>query len=223
MWPTEQNRQAWDKRHDQPQHAVRLPDVVRERMGDVAGKHVLHLGCGTGEISAELIGLGALVTGVDPREQVLAAARERAPDAAFFQSELHQLPLLLRRSRFSIAFAGEGTLPVVTNLDVYFAGIHAALRKGGHLLMHDWHPVALCVDPVGLRWRDSYFDESIRRFGQIVAAVSRAGLRIEELAELPPAAGELGGRLDPRMPTDFLLDGVKTEATQPGRARAKRS
>ena len=64
---------------------------------------------------------------------------------------------------------------------------------------------------------------SIRRLGQIVAAVSRAGLRIEELAELPPAAGELGGRHDPRMPTDFLLDGVKTEATQPGRARAKRS
>lgn len=223
MWPTEQNRQAWEHRYGQPQRPAQLPVAVRERIGDVTGKHVLHMGCGTGEVSAELIAVGALVTGVDPDEQALAVARERAPDAAFFQAELHELPLLLRRSRFNVAYAGEGTLAAVTDLDPYCAGIHVALRKGGHLLMHDWHPVAVCVEPVGLRWRDSYFSESLWRLGQIVAAVSRTGLKIEELAELPPAASELGGRLDPRMPTDFLLDAVKTEATQPGRARSKRA
>ena len=218
MWPTEQNLQAWEQRYGQSQRAAQLPDAVRERIGDVSGKHVLHMCCGTGEITAELIALGALVTGVDPSEQALAVARERAPDAAFFQAELHDLPLMLRRSRFNVAYAGEGTLSAVTELDAYVAGLHSAVRKGGHLLIHDWHPVAVCVEPVGLRWRDSYFGDSLWRLGQVVAAVSRAGFRIEELAELPPAASELGGRLDPRMPTDFLLDGVKTEATQPGRA-----
>ena len=223
MWPTEQNRQAWEQRYGHPQRAGSLPDAVRERLEDVNGKHLLHMGCGTGEITAELIALGALVTGVDPSEQALAVARERAPGAAFFQAELHELPLMLRRSRFNLVYAGEGTLSAVGDLDAYAAGIVAALRKGGHILIHDWHPVALCVEPVGLRWRDSYFGDSLWRLGQVVAAVSRAGLRIEELAELPPAASELGGRLDPRMPTDFLLDAVKTEATQPGRApRAKR-
>jgi SAM-dependent methyltransferase len=224
MWPTETNRQAWDQRYGHPfQPAERLPDAVRDRLPDVSGKHVLHLGCRTGNVSAELIELGALVTGVDPSEEALVAARERAPDAAFFQAELHELPLLLRRSRFNVVYAGEGALSAVSDLDAYAAGIAAALRKGGHALLHDWHPVALCVEPVGLRWRDSYFSESLWRLGQVVAAVSRAGLRIEELAELPPALAELGGRLDPRMPTDFLLVGVKTEASQPGQARAKRA
>jgi len=41
-----------------------LPDAVRERLPDLNGKHVLHVPCGTGEVSAELIALGALVTGV---------------------------------------------------------------------------------------------------------------------------------------------------------------
>ena len=111
MWPTEQNRRAWDVRYG---HAgspgATLPGAVRERLPDVSGKHVLHLPSGTGEVSAELISLGALVTGVDPSDQALAAARQRAPDAAFFQAELHELPLQLRRGRFNLVYAGEGTL-----------------------------------------------------------------------------------------------------------------
>ena len=218
MWPTEQNRQAWDQRFGHPRSA-RLPDAVRERLPDVSGKHVLHLACGTGEVSADLIALGALVTGVDPSEQALAIAREHVPAAAFFQADLQELPLLLKRSRFNVVYAGEGALALVRDLDPYVGGIVAALRKGGHAVLHDWHPVALCVEPVGLRWRDSYFSESLWRLGQVVGAVSRAGLKIDELAELPPALTELGGRLDPRMPTDFLLDAVKVEATTARRAR----
>lgn len=218
MWPTEQNRQAWDQRYGHPRSGARLPDAVRERLPEVSGKHVLHLACGTGEVSGDLISLGALVTGVDPSEQALAVAREHVPAAAFFQADVQELPLLLKRSRFNVVYAGEGALALVRDLDLYLGGIVGALRKGGRVLLHDWHPVALCVEPVGLRWRDSYFSESLWRLGQVVGAVSRAGLKIEELAELPPAATEFGGRLDPRMPTDFLLDAVKTEATTARRA-----
>src|SRR5437016_2207240 len=111
MWPTEQNRQAWDERHGGGRpFAARLPVAVRERLPDLQGKHVLHLPCGTGEIAAELSALGALVTGVDPDERALAAARERAPDAAFFQAELVELPLQLRRGRFNLVYSGEGAL-----------------------------------------------------------------------------------------------------------------
>ena len=53
MWPTEQNRQAWDDRYGHGRGpAGRLPDAVRERLPDVTGKHVLHLPCGPGEVSA---------------------------------------------------------------------------------------------------------------------------------------------------------------------------
>jgi len=83
MWPTEQNRAAWEGRFGRPPESGRgLPDAVRERLPDLDGKHVLHLACGTGEATADLRSLGALVSGIDPSAEALAVARERAPDAA---------------------------------------------------------------------------------------------------------------------------------------------
>jgi SAM-dependent methyltransferase len=213
MWPTEQNRQAWDKRYG-PRGGppAGLPDAVRERLPDLKGKHVLHLPCGTGEVSADLIELGALVTGVDPSEEALATARERAPDAAFFQAELHELPLQFRRGRFNLVYAGEGTLATVSELQLFASAVAAALRKNGRLILYDWHPVAACIEPVGLRWRESYFAEGLWRLGQVVMAVAETGLVFKELEELPPPPSETGGRLDPRLPTEFLLAATKAGA-----------
>jgi SAM-dependent methyltransferase len=215
MWPTEQNRRAWDQRYGRSQRAApRLPDSVRERLPDLNGKHVLHVLCGTGEVSADLIALGALVTGVDPSEEALVEAREQAPDAAFFQAELHELPLQFRRGRFNLVYAGEGTLAAVVDLAAFASAAAAALRKNGSLIIYDWHPVSLCVDPVDLRWRDSYFAEGLWRLGQVVAAVVHSGLSLQELEELPPPPSEAGGRLDPRVPTEILLVARKTEVAQ---------
>jgi 2-polyprenyl-3-methyl-5-hydroxy-6-metoxy-1,4-benzoquinol methylase len=83
MWPTEQNRRAWEDRYGRRRPAgERLPDAIRERLPDVAGKHVLHLPCGGGDVAAELIALGALVTGVDPSEELLDAARATSARSA---------------------------------------------------------------------------------------------------------------------------------------------
>lgn len=217
MWPTEQNLRAWDDRYGGGGVGARLPEAVRERLPDLNGKHVLHLPCGTGEISAELVSLGALVAGVDPSEQALAAARERAPGAAFFQAELNELPLQFRRGRFTLVYAGEGSLARVPELDPFASALAAALRKNGQLFLYDRHPVAACIEPVGLRWRASYFEEGLWRLGQIVIAVAQTGLTLTELAELPPLAKEAGGRLDPRLPTEFLLRATKTAASVPVR------
>jgi SAM-dependent methyltransferase len=222
MWPTEQNRQAWDRRHAHREPGPMLPEIVRDRLAALSGKHVLHLRCGTGETSAELIGLGALVTGVDPSEQALALARERAPGAVFFCSEVEELPLQLRRRRFDAVYAGEGTLAGAVELTPLLATVAAALRKGGRLFLHDRHPVSLCVEPVALRWRESYFAEGFWRLGQVVVAVVQAGLAVDDLEELPPATSETGGRLDPRIPSDFLLVATKTEAALPAPVRGKR-
>jgi SAM-dependent methyltransferase len=223
MWPTEQNRQAWEQRYaHRGEPGSHLPDAVRDRLPDLTGKHVLHLPCGSGAVSAELIALGALVTGVDPEEEALATARERAPDAAFFQANLHELPLQFRRGRFNVVYAGEGTLARVQDLGAFASAVAAALRKSGHLFLYDWHPVSLCVEPVGLRWRESYFDEGLWRLGQIVAAVAHTGLALQELEELPPPPAEAGGRLDPRVPTDFLLTATKTEPTPTVSVRGRR-
>ena len=207
MWPTEENRQAWEQRY--ATRGPGLPDAVRERLPNVEGKHVLNLPCGTGEAAAELMELGALVTGVDPAEAKLAAARQRAPDAAFFQAELDELPLQLRRSRFTLVYASEGALGMVREPGLFASALASALRKNGRLIVHDWHPVFLCIDPIGLRWRDSYFTPGLSRLGEIAVAFGSA-LDVTEIAELPPTTGEPGtARIDPRLPVNFLLDATR--------------
>jgi SAM-dependent methyltransferase len=57
------------------------------------GQQVLDLGCGTGELSAELAARGVAVTGVDHDPQLLAAARTFAPDVHFEQQDLSELTL----------------------------------------------------------------------------------------------------------------------------------
>ena len=104
MWPTEQNRAAWEGRFGRTGESARgLPDRARERLQEVSGKHVLHLQCATGESTAELVELGALVTAVDLSTEALEVARERAPDVAFVHADVHELPLELHRHRFDLA------------------------------------------------------------------------------------------------------------------------
>ncbi|QXC62582.1 class I SAM-dependent methyltransferase [Aquihabitans sp. G128] len=52
------------------------------------GRRVLDAGCGTGRVAIELARRGFAVTGVDLDPAMLAAAREKAPDLDWHQSDL---------------------------------------------------------------------------------------------------------------------------------------
>lgn len=65
--------------------------LVRE--GDLVGRRVLDLGCGTGALAEALDGRGARVWGVDASEEMLAVARSRLPArVAVRQARAEQLP-----------------------------------------------------------------------------------------------------------------------------------
>jgi hypothetical protein len=127
-------------------------------------------------------------------------------------------------------YTGGGVLARVHDLDAWAAGIASALAPGGELILYDEHPAASCLDAF-LRWRDDYFDESVRvgaasahfrlpgpsareeshqrfwRLGQVVTSVARAGLVVRSLEELP---GEWHWRrLDSRVPGEFVLVAAK--------------
>jgi len=91
--PTDYNRRAWDEIHRRRADAMAgqlgIPETVRERLPEIKGKHVLHLQCATGESTAELAELGALVTGVDISAEATAVARERVPNGVFFEADVH--------------------------------------------------------------------------------------------------------------------------------------
>ena len=232
MEPTEHNRRAWDEIHRRRTDAMAgqlgIPAAIRERLPDVAGKHVLHLQCATGESTAELVELGALVTGVDISTEALAVAQERAPTAAFVQADVHELPLQLVRGRFDVVYTGGGVFHWLHDLDAWAAGVNAALKAGGSLVAYDDHPVAACVDPTS-HWREDYFDETpfvdvgwnhfelpgapateekhgrFWRLGQIVTAVAGGGLTVGSLEEFSTIYETYWREKDPRVPGQFLL------------------
>jgi SAM-dependent methyltransferase len=236
MEPTEHNRRAWDEIHRRRAEAMAaelgIPEWVRLRLPPIAGKHLLHLQCATGEESAELVALGALVTGLDISGEALAVARDRAPNAVFIQADVHELPIELRRARFDVVYTGGGVLTWVFDLAAWAGGIAAALKPGGEFLLYDGHPVVQCLD-AALRWRESYFREEVEpnvgwehfqlpgpeateekherfwRLGQIVTAVAEAGLVVTRLWEV--SAEQRRRRQDPRIPGEFLLRARKPE------------
>jgi SAM-dependent methyltransferase len=186
MEPTEENLRVWDEVHrriaDRPE-APTLPDVIRERLPDLAGRHVLHLNCGEGEQTVELAALGALVTGVDPSEQALTVARRRDPAVAWVQAHPEALPLELQRGRFQLVYA-TGLAAHKRAIEASAHGIGSALRPGGYLLLHEPHPVAAHIDAIG-HWRDNYFDVGSARMGELLTALGQAGLMLRRLEEFP--------------------------------------
>lgn len=230
MEPTDHNLRAWDEVHRRRAEAMAgelgIPSWVRERLPEVFGRHVLHLQCATGEETAQLAALGALVTGLDISGEALEVARERASNAVFIQGDVQALPTELRRGRFDLVYTGGGVLTWVLDLGAWAHGVVTALKPGGQLLLYDGHPVVTCLD-AALRWRESYFrtelepnvgwehfelpgpeatEVKFERFwqlGQIVTTVAEAGLVVTRLDELP--ADRHWRRQDPRVPGEFLL------------------
>jgi SAM-dependent methyltransferase len=207
MEPTEENIRAWDAAHRaQPEPDV-LPPLVERTLGDLKKKKVLHLLCATGEATAAIAELGAVVTGLDPRADALETARERWPKILWVDGDPQALPRQLRRARFDLVYSGEGVLDGISDLDGWAAGIAAALKAGGELLVFDDHPVADCVDRL-LRWRSDYFRDPagrdrLWRLGQIVSALARAGIWLVALEEYPGGTSRL--HHDRRVPATFLL------------------
>jgi len=230
MEPTERNRRAWDEVHRRRAEAMAgrlgLPAAVRAALGDLKGRHVLHLQCATGESTAELAALGALATGVDVSGEALDVARERWPDIAWVQADVQNLPAELRRGRFDLVYTADGVLVWLHDLGSWATGIAAALRRGGDFLLHEEHPVAMCVDE-SLRWREDYFDEELHiyrgwshfevegapareekverfwRLGQVVTALAGAGLMIKQLEEYP--GGSSWRRIPSKVPGKYIL------------------
>lgn len=100
------------------------------------GHRVLELGCGTGQVTAELAKAGASVVAVDRLPEMLEAARRRAPAARFVEADVASVPL-------------EGTFDVVVLSFLLHSfdaeGRRALLRRsadalpvGGRIGILDW-------------------------------------------------------------------------------------
>lgn len=120
-----------------------LGELAADRLGDLAGRRVLDVGCGCGAhtlVLARRAGPAGSVVGVDVSEPMLARARERAAGlanvtfvAADAQTHRFARPFDVVASRFGVMFFAD--------FAAAFANLRAALVPGGRLGFVAWQPV----------------------------------------------------------------------------------
>ena len=115
----------------------RLEDaLLRDLLGDVAGRAVLDLGCGDGKLAVRLAALGARVDGLDSDAAMLRAAASRAAAAEigvdFVVGQAEALPFTA--GRFDIVVAVT-VLCFVSDAEAVFREIARVLRPGGAVVI----------------------------------------------------------------------------------------
>jgi SAM-dependent methyltransferase len=165
--------------------------LVREALGEVSGRSVLDLGCGTGRHTLWLAGTGALVTAVDFSDVMLARARAKpcADLVRFVVHDLHR-PLPFSDGSFDAVVSGL-VLEHLRELRPFFGEARRVLKPGGQAVVSAMHP-AMFLRGVQARFTDPSTGEKVQpgslphTVGEMVMACVGAGFTIEGIAEQAP-------------------------------------
>src|SRR5215469_13739226 len=184
---------------------VVLDPVVRNAIGDVAGRRLLHLQCHFGLDTLSLARMGAQVTGLDFSEvaigQARALAREADLAAEFICADVLAPPLGL--TGFDIVFASWGAIFWIGDLDAWMRVAADALRPGGRLFLCEGHPAMLMLDerappgaPLAVRWpwdsAEPIIDDGDLDYTGAVVAANRTEGYLHGLARILTAAMDAG-------------------------------
>jgi 2-polyprenyl-3-methyl-5-hydroxy-6-metoxy-1,4-benzoquinol methylase len=145
--------QAWLNRFGTPSEAAmkikenpakRIGKVYAD-MGDVKGKKIVNLLGSNGNKAVALALLGAEVTIVDFSSENERYAKELAEAAGvslgYIVSDVLQLPAEMLSGEYDIVFMEFGILHYFLDLNPLFQVVNALLRRGGSLVLQDFHPV----------------------------------------------------------------------------------
>jgi SAM-dependent methyltransferase len=185
------------------------PEGLREAdarlLGDVRGRRVLEIGCGSAPCSRWLRQQGADVVALDLSAGMLTRAAElnRATgiDVPLLQADAGALPVA--DAVVDLACSAFGGLPFVADVEGALAEVARVLRPGGRFVASVNHPMRWpfpdSPDPDDLQIVSSYFDrtpyvetdddggtvyvEHHRTVGDWVRAVVGAGLLLDDLVE----------------------------------------
>jgi len=168
------------------------------------GRKTLDLGCGEGRLSRDLKALGHDVVGVDLSETMLASAFEADPSIETHRADAAELPFADASFDCVVAFM---SLQDIERLDEAVLEVARVLEPGGVLCVAIVHPINSAgecegEDPdspftiSGSYLEPSYYADEIERdrisleivsthrpLGSYTAALTKAGLLIEELGE----------------------------------------
>jgi len=127
--------QAWDAAYYQ-KHAVFVPALGLALVDDLApklGERILDLGCGTGELTAQIAARGAETLGVDASPDMVEAARAAFPGISSLAFEVANGEALSWTGQFDAIFSN-AALHWMLRAEEVVRGMARALRPGGRLV-----------------------------------------------------------------------------------------
>lgn len=168
---------------------------------DTEGTRILDAGCGAGHLAEELGDRGAAVVGLDASREMLAYARERAPDADFVRADLGSgLPFA------DGAFDGVASslaFHYVEDWGPLFRELRRVLASGGWVVFSVQHPHADFEEYDDAR---NYHERE-----RVSATWDSFGAEVEVPAYRRPLAAMLDPALDVGFRLDRLLEPTPTE------------
>jgi len=194
---------------------VWCPERVREAeaglLGEVAGRRVLEVGCGSASCSRWLARQGAEPVALDISGGMLRHAAEgnahTGVEVPLVQASADALPFAA--DSFDLACSAFGGVPFVADAGAVFREVARVLRPGGRWVFSVTHPMRWMFPddpgPGGLTVTQPYFDrtpyvevdglgratyvEHHRTTGDYVREIAGAGLRLVDLVEPEWPAG----------------------------------
>ncbi len=123
---------GWDAQRYEENHSYvwRFGTSVLDSLAPRSGERILDVGCGTGQLTAEIAKSGAYVVGVDRSEEMLRKARENYPTLAFVLGDA----TAMRFSEPFDAVFSNAALHWIKNAQAAVASIAQALRPGGRFV-----------------------------------------------------------------------------------------
>lgn len=214
-----------------------LMQTELDEVGDVAGKLLLHLQCHFGQDTLSWAVQGANVTGVDFADEAITLARSLSRElevpAEFVCSDIYDLPENLDR-KFDIVFTSYGVLAWLRDLNRWGEVVSHFLKAGGLFYIVEFHPFVSMLDETGEKIEFPYFHtgDAIKcdikgsyadpdsefvhdsyewsfGLGDVVTALTRAGLRIEFLHEFPYSNYNCWPYIKEVAPGKYVHPGIK--------------
>lgn len=132
----------WSAQYDSNINKTRDLEAIalRETLANIAFKHCLEMGCGTGKNSEWLLKKASGLTAVDLSAAMLAKAKEKIPagDVRFVQADMLQDWDFADREYDLVSFSL--VLEHIEDLDPVFEKCAAVMASGGHLYIGELHP-----------------------------------------------------------------------------------
>jgi 2-polyprenyl-3-methyl-5-hydroxy-6-metoxy-1,4-benzoquinol methylase len=138
--------------------SLKIPEL--DLVGNIKNKKLLHLQCHMGQDTLSFSKMGATVTGVDYSEVAIEKAKQLSEltslPANFYCENVLNLPPFLHS--YDLAVTTYGVLSWIDNLNTWAENIYKVLKKGGRLILVEFHPILEIIYKGKMIGTNEYFN-----------------------------------------------------------------